>query len=81
MAVTLIQKILRFSKKKDQISRDLPEGIPNLWVFLFASILVVVILCQIVYLVVGIPVFRSFGWKMFDIVGTNVKLIRTFCRA
>lgn len=35
----------------------------------------VVSLCQIVLTIIAVPAFKSFGWKIFRIVGSNPRLI------
>lgn len=35
----------------------------------------IVVLCQMVFLVLFLPVYQSFGWKIFDRVGTNKETI------
>lgn len=38
----------------------------------------VIFVCEIVLLILVVPVFRSFGWKVYRIVGTSRHLIRCY---
>jgi hypothetical protein len=72
LAFVFIQTCVGLFGKEDRIwtviGAALTNTVPSCMVFV----------CEIVLLILVVPVFRSFGWKVYRIVGTSRHLIRCY---